>query len=291
MHHPPTPCLHYRRRGGAAAAFGGAGGELQAADEWLPWLAALLYSVLQLLVSSSALCMLLQGLRRIPIRCACAARWRFVQPARKCCALLLRWFVNTAVAVNRGWSAAAAMCCCCSIRPRILAPVEIPELFPPVLSPPPRPSHRSLSIPMHLLMLAVCSSRTADACAAGPLASPAAQRSMHQLYSWLHPMAFCALLPLSLLTPQDAAGECRAMLRFLQAFLGTVVPLAWQAIAESRLFAQHQVCVPGLWSGWAGFVHAVQSLPGKRCCEPLYMHGWCIRPANMPYGFGRHGPC
>jgi hypothetical protein len=93
---------------------------------------------------------------------------------------------------------------------------------------------------MHALMLAVCSRRTADACAAGSLALPYAQRLTHQLYSWLRPLAFCAPLPLSLLSEQDAGGECRAMLRFLQAFLGTAVPLSWQALTESRLFARHQ---------------------------------------------------
>ena len=57
------------RRAGAAAGIDWSEG-LQADGRMLPWLAALLCHALQLLLSSSALCMLLQALRRIPIRSA-----------------------------------------------------------------------------------------------------------------------------------------------------------------------------------------------------------------------------
>lgn len=94
-------------------------------------------------------------------------------------------------------------------------------------------------------MLAASSLRAPATCAAGPLATPAAQQLTQWLYRGLRLLAFCSPLPLSLVTQLDAAGECRSLLRFLQAAPGTALPLAWQAIADSRLFARHQVRGPG----------------------------------------------
>lgn len=145
---------------------------------------------------------------------------------RKSCASLVR---GTAAQPNASWP----------------APCPAQTAAPPRPSPPLLPC--SLSIPTHFPTLVVCSRRTAAACAAGPLATPSAQQLTHQLYGLLRPLAFCAPLPLSLTSQQDACGECCAIQRFLQAFVGTAVPLAWQAIAESRLFERHQVR-----SGWAG---------------------------------------
>lgn len=93
-------------------------------------------------------------------------------------------------------------------------------------------------------MLLAFSRRAAGVCAA-PLAAPGGRALTRRVFGLLRPLGFLAPIPASPLVELDAAGECRAVLWFLQAALGVVAPLARRAIVESRLFALHQVGANG----------------------------------------------
>lgn len=92
---------------------------------------------------------------------------------------------------------------------------------------------------MQLGLVLAFGRRTADVCAAGALAAPRARALTRRAYDALHSLSYLCPLPLSIFTTPDAAAECATVLRFLQACLGLLLPLAWQLVQEGRLFAAH----------------------------------------------------
>eukprot|EP00887_Chlorella_sp_A99_P005531 scaffold1.g5531.t1 len=133
-----------------------------------------------------------------------------------------------------------------------------------------------LSAALQVALLLASARHTRGLCRAAPLALRAGRRATHELFTVQSTLA--GLVTCSLPTDErpSAFVECAALLTFLRLAIAVVLPLAYEAASQSRLFAAHQAqrrraglppergAHAALYSaaGWAGARSCFTTMPG-----------------------------
>ncbi|PRW57859.1 steroid-binding 3 [Chlorella sorokiniana] len=107
----------------------------------------------------------------------------------------------------------------------------------------------SLSVAVQLVLLAACTAQAPLLCTTAPLASPAAQRTTHQVCSILSALARMAAIPAPAAAADGSSSsgsqqaspvvECVTLLTWLRLTIAVLVPLAFEAANEARLWDSH----------------------------------------------------